>query len=160
MFHNISPAYLSSLVPPSISSIPTYNLRNAENVQAIESRTSKYFNSFLPSVVREWNNLPLQISSSDSVNSFKSQLNRGASVVPKYYFSGNRKLQILHTRLRTNYSSLSNDLFLKNISESPLCLCGNVVMWKILSTTSCIVGSMKHSEQNFHKRYLSTLPLR
>ena len=126
MFNNISPAYLSSLVPPSVSSISTYNLRNAENVQAIDSRTSQYFNSFLPSVVREWNNLPLQIRSSDSVNSFKSQLNRGASVVPKYYYSGNRKLQILHTRLRTNCSSLSNDLFLKNISETPLCLCGNV----------------------------------
>ena len=61
-----------------------------------------------------------------SVNSLKSQLNRCASVVPKYYYSGNRKLQILHTRLRTNCSSLSNDLFLKNISESPLCLCGIV----------------------------------
>ena len=126
MFKNISPAYLSSLVPPSISSISTYNLRNAENVQAIDSRTSQYFNSFLPSVVREWNNLPSQIRSSDSVNSFMSQLNRGASVVPKYYNSGNRKLQILHTRLRTNGNSLSNDLFLKNIPEAPLCLCGNV----------------------------------
>ena len=37
MYNNISPAYLSSLVPPSISSISTYNLRNAENVQTIDS---------------------------------------------------------------------------------------------------------------------------
>ena len=56
MFNNISPAYLSYLVPPSISSISTYNLRNAENVQTIDSRTSQYCNSFLPSAVREWNN--------------------------------------------------------------------------------------------------------
>ena len=84
MFNNISPAYLSSLVPPSISSISTPNLCNAENVQAIDSRTSQYLNSFLPSVVREWNNLPLQIRSSNSVNSFKGQLNRGANVVPKF----------------------------------------------------------------------------
>ena len=46
--------------------------------------------------------------------------------MPNYYNSGNRKLQILHTRLRSSCSSLSNDLSLKNISESPLCLCGNV----------------------------------
>ena len=126
MFNNISPVYLSSLVPPSISSISTYNLRNAENVQTIDSRTSQYCNSFLPSAVREWNNLPLETRSSDSVNTFKRSLDRGATVVPKYYYSGNRKFQILHTRLRTNCSSLNNDLFLKNILESPLCHCGNV----------------------------------
>ena len=126
MFNNISPAYLSSLVPPSISSISNSNLRNTENVQTIDSRTSQYSNSFLPSAVREWNNLPLETRSSDSVNTFKRSLDRGATVVPKYYYSGNRKFQILHTRLRTNCSSLNNDLFLKNILESPFCHCGNV----------------------------------
>ena len=125
MFNNISPAYLSSIVPPSISSISTYNLRNAENVQTIDSRTSQYSNSFLPSAVREWNNLPLETRSSDSVNTFKRSLDRGATIVPKYYYSGNRKFQILHTRLRTNCSSLNNDLFLQNILESPLYHCGN-----------------------------------
>ena len=39
---------------------------------------------------------------------------------------GNRKLQILHTRLRTKCSSLNHDLFLKHITESPLCRCGAV----------------------------------
>ena len=155
MFNNISPAYLSSLVPPSISSISTYNLRNDEYVQTIDSRTSQYFNSFLPSAVREWNNLPLETRSSDSVNSLKRSLNRGAIVVSKYYYSGNRKFQILHTRLRTNCSSLSNDLFLENISESPLCHCGNV---EILNITSCIVRSIKRNEPNSHKQYLSSLP--
>ena len=35
-------------------------------------------------------------------------------------------MQILHTRLRTNCSSLNYDLFLKNILESPLCTCGEI----------------------------------
>ena len=39
---------------------------------------------------------------------------------------GSRKAQVLHTRLRTNCSSLNLDLFLKNISDSPLCRCGSV----------------------------------
>ena len=46
--------------------------------------------------------------------------------VPKYYYTGNRKLQILHARLRTKCSSLNYDLFLKHITESPLCRCGAI----------------------------------
>ena len=51
----------------------------------------------------------------------KNYLNR--DFTPVY---SDRKSQILHTRLRTNCGSLFNDLFLKNISESPLCSCGSV----------------------------------
>ena len=46
--------------------------------------------------------------------------------VPKYYHTGNRKLQILHARLRTKCSSLNHDLFLKRITESPLCRRGAI----------------------------------
>ena len=38
----------------------------------------------------------------------------------------NRKAQILHTRLRTNCSSLNLDLFLKGITDSPMCRCGSI----------------------------------
>ena len=46
--------------------------------------------------------------------------------VPKYFYTGKRKVQILHTRLRTNCSSLNLDIFIKNISDSPMCTCGSV----------------------------------
>ena len=59
-----------------------------------------------------------------SLNSFKRRLNDRAIYVPKYYYLGNRKLQILHTRLRTGCSSLNHDLFLKHITDSPLYWCG------------------------------------
>ena len=39
-------------------------------------------------------------------------------------FYGDRKSQILHTRLRLKCSSLNNNLFLKNIVDSPICVCG------------------------------------
>ena len=45
--------------------------------------------------------------------------------IPKYYFSGDRKGQILHTRLRTGCSSLNYHLFRKNIINDELCVCGN-----------------------------------
>lgn len=61
-----------------------------------------------------------------AVASFKHLLNTNLPHVPDYYFTGSRKLQILHTRLRTHCSSLSADLFDKNIVDSPLCYCGEI----------------------------------
>ena len=126
MSNGFSPSYLSSLVPSSVNNISAYNLRNSNDIQTIFSRTTQYFNSFLPSVIREWNDLSLDIKVSASVSSFKRRLKERNRIVPKFYYVGNRKLQILHTRLRTKCSSLNHDLFLKHITESPLCRCGAV----------------------------------
>ena len=126
MMNSLAPLYLSSLIPPTVNSLSRYNLRNSDNLQTIDCRTNQYFQSFLPSTVRAWNNLPPEAKQTDSLNSFKHFLNRDKSYVPKYYYSGKRQLQILHTRLRTNCSSLNNDLYLKNITESPLCRCGSI----------------------------------
>ena len=53
MFNNLSPEYLSSLIPSTVNNIPRYNLRNARNIQTIDSRTTQYFNSFLASTIGE-----------------------------------------------------------------------------------------------------------
>ena len=102
-----------------------YNLRNANNLQTITTRTNLYYQSFLPTTIRSWKNLPIEIKQADTVNSFKNYLIK-KQPVPKYYYVGNRWAQILHTRLRTNCSSLNIDLFNKNISDSPLCSCGSI----------------------------------
>ena len=122
MHNHLAPEYLSSLVPQPVGAASCYNLRNGNNLQTITSRTNLYYQSFLPSAIRGWNNLPIEIKQSDSVNSFKNHLIK-KQPVPKYYYVGNRRAQILHTctRLRTNCSSLNIDLFNKNISDSPLC---------------------------------------
>ena len=52
MMHNITPLYLSSLVPQSVSNLSRYNLRNSNDLQTIDARTTQYYNSFLPSSVR------------------------------------------------------------------------------------------------------------
>ena len=46
--------------------------------------------------------------------------------MPNHYYIGSRKAQILHTRIRTNCSSLNLDLLLKNVTDSPLCHCGSI----------------------------------
>jgi len=45
--------------------------------------------------------------------------------MPYVYNIGDRKLQVLHTRLRTKCSSLNQHHFVKNVIESPLCQCGH-----------------------------------
>ena len=128
MVNNLSPSYLSSLVPQPVNAVSAYNLRNSNNIQNVPARSNYYYNSFLPSTIRDWNSLPVDTRNSESLASFKRKLNSRITrtFVPKYYYTGNRKLQVLHTRLRTNCSSLNHDLFLKNITDSPLCRCGGI----------------------------------
>ena len=126
MVHNITPLYLSSLIPQSVNTISRYNLRNSNDLQTIDARTNQFYMSFLPSSVRAWNNLSVDVQQCDSVASFKRFLQKDNPKVPQHFYSGCRKNQILLTRLRTNCSSLNFDLFVKNIVDSPLCRCGSI----------------------------------
>ena len=126
MMYNFTPLYLSSLVPETVSNISRYSLRNSNDLQTIAARSSQYYHSFLPSTTRDWNSLSIEAKQSDSVNSFKRFLSKGKSSVPNHYYIGSRRAQILHTRIRTNCSSLNLDLFLKNVTDSPLCRCGSI----------------------------------
>ena len=95
----VSRSYLSSLVPQSVDHASNCNLRNSYNLIPIATRTNLSYNSFLTFVIRDWNELPAIVRQLDSVSSFKNYLNRDFAPVPKYYLTGNRKSQILHTRL-------------------------------------------------------------
>ena len=75
MVKGFAPIYLGDLVPQLNSDISNYNLRNSTNLYSITCRTSFYKNSFLPSVVDEWNLLPQNIRDLESVSSFKDYLN-------------------------------------------------------------------------------------
>ena len=44
MFNNLSPEYLSFLIPPTINTLSQYNLRNAQTIQTADSRTTQYSN--------------------------------------------------------------------------------------------------------------------
>ena len=126
MSNNLTPSYLSSLVPALVNESSNYNLRNANDFRPLQTRTQLYSNSFLPSTIREWNNLSDTIRCSSSSFSFKANISTSNSKPPPYYYSGKRKAQIYHTRLRTNCSALNLCLFQKNIIDSPLCVCGEV----------------------------------
>ena len=111
MQNNLAPDYLSSLVPPTVGSTSAYPLRNSSNLHTLhDAKTQLYFNSFLPSVIRDWNELPEEIRFSSSLGAFKYKLNRDVIMPPKFYFTGKRLGQIYHARLRTNCSSLNQQL--------------------------------------------------
>ena len=70
--------------------------------------------------------LPAETKQLNTLSSFKYFLKKDNKPVRNYYYHGKRKTQILHTQLRTGCSSLNLDLFLKNITDSPLCICGSI----------------------------------
>ena len=126
MQNDLSPDYLSSLVPSFVGNSSSYPLRNATDLRTPYARSQLYYNSFLPSTIRDWNNLPIETRNLTSIASFKQKLNANIITLPKYYFEGKRIGQIHHARLRTNCSSLNYHLFSKNIVDDPLCLCGAI----------------------------------
>ena len=86
----VSPNYLSSLIPTSVEDSTIFNLRNANNLRHTLTRTQLYYRSVLPSSIRAWNDLALEVRQSSSVQSFKYQLlNKNLKRPPKYYYAGN-----------------------------------------------------------------------
>lgn len=103
-----------------------YSFRNSENYLSVHANTRTFADSFLPSTVHAWNNLPASIKSVNTLTAFKQQLTNATPTIPEYYYSGVRLDQILHTRLRTECSSLNQHLFKRNLVLSPNCACGDV----------------------------------
>ena len=91
MQHDLTPLYLSFLVPPSVSETTRYNLRNADDYTTINCRTQLYYTSIVSSVVREWNGLPGAVKQISLLHSFKVFLNQDRTVILKYFNHGKEK---------------------------------------------------------------------
>ena len=59
-----------------VQNTTSYNLRNSSDLRNIQARTNIFYNSFLPSTIRAWNELPEETKTAPSVASFKYRLNR------------------------------------------------------------------------------------
>ena len=111
MTNYLTPAYLSSLLPPLVGAMSRYPLRNSEQYQTIDAKSQLYYNLFLPSTICEWNTLGDTVQSCPSVSSCKKKMSTRQPVPNYYYHTGSRNEQILHARIRTNCSSLHYTLF-------------------------------------------------
>ena len=126
MVYGLSPPYLQELIPENVGCISNHNLRNANHFRNIHSKSSSFTNSFLPSVIRDWNSLPLETRNCSSLSIFKRLLNSDSPVIPRHYYYGDRHLQIQHARLRTKCVPLNSFLFCKDLVMIPNCKCGSL----------------------------------
>ena len=126
MFNGLVPNYLCSLVPTTFGSNSTYNLRNSNDLSNIACKTNRYMKSFLRSTIKVWNSLSQFTRETDSLSSFKRILDKDKPIPNELFFYGERRLQILHARLRNNCSDSKQHLFWKNIEENPLCRCRKI----------------------------------
>ena len=67
MVNGLYPPYLSFLLPIHVNKVSSYNLCNPNDIRTIPARTNLYYNSFLPSAIREWNDLSLDVRTSESL---------------------------------------------------------------------------------------------
>lgn len=119
-----SPSYLFDLLPPTVGSSSSYNLRNINSFVPPPCRLECYRNSFFPSAVRLWNVLPDVAKTALSISLFKRTIRTKVSTVPNQFLVGKRKLSILHARLRNKCSNLNHDLYTNYVSQTPSCGCG------------------------------------
>ena len=132
LFYNIvnknTPNYLCTLIPPTIQRTSVYPLRNGNDIILPFCRLSSTSNSFIPSTIKLWNSLKNNIRNVDTLSKFKSELKKIDETenhsVPKHFFCGPRKLNIILTQLRNSASFLNFDLFRVGIVSDPSCRCG------------------------------------
>ena len=114
--------YISDLMPPLVRNISNYPLRNMNNYSVPFARTELFKKSCIRSAITLWN----AADNSNTLHSFKYQMKKPFAITskePSYYASGNRRLSVLHARIRNNCSNLNLDLFNNFLRPDPTCSC-------------------------------------
>ena len=102
-----TPSYLSDLLPNTEEDRSGYTLRNSNNYTIPFARLSSFQSSFFPSTLRLWNGLRNDVRSSQTVPQFKRKVRRHEFQVMDHLLVGDRKSNILLTRIRHRCSSLT-----------------------------------------------------
>ena len=124
MVYGNCPSYVSDMLPPLVSSYNRYHYRRLHERAIPHHRTELYNKSFIPSTTRLWNSLPDTVKSTSSLSHFKKLISISDTVVPGYFYYGERSEQIIHCRIRMGMSNLKFDLFNRHLSENSSCSCG------------------------------------
>jgi len=127
LVHGSMPDHLGDRLPPLVSTTNPYPRRNPLTRVKPRFKTERYRHSFFPSTVDLWNSLKLETLETKSLSKFKKDINSTLSIVPYYYYFGERKEQLLHCKLRLDMSDLNYNLYTRHVSEDPTCLCGQSV---------------------------------
>ena len=89
-------------------------------------RCRLYQSSSIPSVINLWNSLDNDTRNTRTFDSFKINIKSKVVLakIPAQFLVGDRRHNILYTRLRRSCSSLKYDLFRSNIITDSRCVCG------------------------------------
>ncbi|KAJ8306010.1 hypothetical protein KUTeg_016555 [Tegillarca granosa] len=83
MLNGICSSYLSELIPQRQTSY-RQTISQSNSIPSILCQTNSHFNSFLPSTIRDWNDLPNEVKQTSSINSFKLFLDRDLNKSKSY----------------------------------------------------------------------------
>ena len=153
LVHNLVPSNLCSMIP-DIDPL-RYETRQRFDLPHFRARTDLYDKSFFPSATRLWNELPLTLRHSLSLQEFKSKLlpaiERPVSS-PELLNYGKRFLSILHTRLRLGASQLNSHLLKIGVKDTARCSCGSEIedTWHYF----LLVPFMWYPDPNYILKYL------
>ena len=128
LVHNLVPDALCSILSTASPDTGNYTTRQQFDLPHFRARTDLFDKSFFPSTVRLWNQLPLEIRNSDSIQKFKSSITQPVVRPIKFdelYNFGNRFLAVQHTRLRLDASQLNSHLFKIGVKNTAKCSCGS-----------------------------------
>jgi hypothetical protein len=126
MIYGIAPSYLQNLLPQSTAERNRYPVRSAAGLtqSLVRTRLTLFDNSFLPSTIRLWNNLPEHLRLISDSSTFKTAISPQPKAKNKPFGYGERKINIIHSRIRMGCSSLKAHLYDMHIINEPTCRCG------------------------------------
>jgi hypothetical protein len=104
---NLAPPYLVEACPPLVGDVSQHNLRNNANLALPMGKKVGYFSSFMPSAVRAWNALDINIRNRPSLDSFKFNLKKSKKLKrTKFYSKFNGSRAVNQARMRMGLSGL------------------------------------------------------
>ena len=108
-------SYTQDLIPPLVSEISVYPLRNNRNISVPLNRTCISQKAYIPPAFRLWNSLDDNFKNISTLPTFKKHIMSKFSIahVPPYFSIGNRYVSALHARLKNKCSGLNSDLLRK-----------------------------------------------
>jgi hypothetical protein len=121
MYHKIVnqhvPNYLQLNLPPLVSENIPYDLRRPLEREHLAWDICRFKDSFFLDTSALWNRLPEYIQNSDSMSQLKNHISRNDPAIPLCYYSGDRKEQLIHCKLRLRMSDLKQDMVNRHISS-------------------------------------------
>ena len=108
---NETPSYMNDLLPSLVSDVSNYNLRNNTNYDLPFCRLRSYETSYFPSTLKLWNDLNTETRNIPTLLQFKSSIRHQPPRVGEYLSVGERKYNIVLTRIRHRCSSLKHVFF-------------------------------------------------